>query len=197
MIDVNIDIILINIITVMVVESEEEEEKVRLLTESASATPVRVIDILILIVIVIDIVIFVIVIVVVIIIVIFVIVVVIFVIIVIIITMIQVRRGSAAVVRPSEESATSSNLPRAGWQVNILNIRVKMETKFHPQGGASAPFLQLRPAEKTFLAMSGVLTNVRNSGPARPSCDNLAQVSFCNINETVLMKIEEIDCQGA
>ena len=94
----------------MVVESEEEEEKVRLLTESASATPVRVIDI----VSVIDIVIFVIVIVVVIVIVLFVIVIIVF-----IMIMIQVRRGSAAVVRPSEESATSSNLPRAGWQVNI------------------------------------------------------------------------------
>jgi len=73
-------------------------------------------------------------------------------------TPVRVRRGSAAVVRPSEESSTSSNLPRAGWQ-----------------GGVSAPFLQLRPAEKTFLAMSGVLSNVRN-GPTRPSCDNLAQV---------------------
>jgi len=68
----------------------------------------------------------------------------------------QLRRGSAAVVRPSEENvASSSQLPRAGWQ-----------------GGSSAPFLQLRPAEKTFLAMSGVLSK---NGP-RPSCDNLAQV---------------------
>lgn len=87
------------VISVMVVESEEEEEKVRLLTESAAATPVRVIIIII-----------------------------------ISISLYQylvhhadsdddnvhkVRRGSAAVVRPSEESTTSSNLPRAGWQVNI------------------------------------------------------------------------------
>ena len=52
-----------------------------------------------------------------------------------------------------------------------------IDTNYNSQGGTGAPFLQLRPAEKTFLAMSGVLSNVRNAGPRQP-CDNLAQVSF-------------------
>lgn len=59
--------------------------------------------------------------------------------------------------------------------ISIFKNRVHQNDNL--QGGASAPFLQLRPAEKTFLAMSGVLSNVRNGPPARPSCDNLAQVS--------------------
>ena len=63
--------------------------------------------------------------------------------------------------------------------------KVEKLEKLCPQGGVSAPFLQLRPAEKTFLAMSGVLSNVRN-GPARPSCDNLAQVSFYNSGKPTL-----------
>ena len=72
--------------------------------------------------------------------------------------------GSSAAVRPSEQSPGGSVLllPRPGWQ-------------------AGAPLLQLRPAEKTFLAMSGVL------GP----CDGLDQVpDSMEVVRSILSELE-------
>ena len=133
----------------MVVESEEEEEKVRLLSESAANTPVRVIIIVVIVmIIIIDIIIIIIIVIT--------IITITITIIIIIIAMQQLRRGSAAVVRPSEENvASSSQLPRAGWQVvgiykiffNIKNI-VNMLMNF--PGRLLCPVPPTAPRRKNF-----------------------------------------------
>ena len=46
----------------------------------------------------------------------------------------QLRRGSAAVVRPSEENvASSSQLPRAGWQVYNIYHHYKHQIQHPPR----------------------------------------------------------------